>query len=270
MNVLSSAAAKLRHLMPRPAKNYIRSKVLGRSFDEVFLVYWYGASLFRSRLMIDVGAHFGGALKNFACDGWQVHAFEPDSRNRARLEREWGGRANVRINAAAVSDRTETRTALYRSAVSSGISGLLDFHESHVLAEYVPTVTLADYLEAAQIAAVGLLKVDTEGYDLPVLRGLDWRRAAPEVVICEFEDRKTQKLGYGFEDLAGFLSARNYQVLTSEWYPVERYGGPHRWRRLTRFPGGLASAEAWGNLIAIRDSDFFRRFSERIGRWLGD
>jgi Methyltransferase FkbM domain len=159
---------------------------------------------------------------------------------------------------------------LYTSAVSSAISGLLDSTASHVLSEFVPTVALAAYLEAQQLDRVGLLKVDTEGYDLPVLRGCDWHRAAPEVVICEFEDRKTARLGYGVADLAEFLIARDYRVLLSEWYPIERYGGNHRWRRLTPYPSRLGSADAWGNLIAIRDPDFDARFRARIRGWLRD
>jgi hypothetical protein len=68
---------------------------------------WRDQSLFRSRVIIDVGAHVGGAFKTFAHDGWQVHAFEPDRRNRAVLERDWGNRANS--ESTPLRSRTRTR-----------------------------------------------------------------------------------------------------------------------------------------------------------------
>ena len=75
-------------------------------------------------LMIDVGAHYGSILSPFALSGWQVIAFEPDSKNREKLVESFGDSQNVIIDARAVSDQPREKAVLYRSEESTGISGL--------------------------------------------------------------------------------------------------------------------------------------------------
>jgi hypothetical protein len=75
-------------------------------------------------------------------------------------------------------------------------------------------------------------------------------------------------LGYNFHDLANFLTERGYRVLVSEWYPVVRYGGPHKWRSFWTFPGEPEGAErAHGNLIAVRDEKLFHRIERLTSSW---
>ena len=109
---------------------------------------------------------------------------------------------------------------LFRSSLSTGISGLSKFHDSHRPADRVDTVSLAEALVEHGIGRVEFLKVDTEGHDLFVLRGIDWERCAPSTIMCEFEDLKTRPLGYDYDALARYLTDRGYHVIVSEWYPV--------------------------------------------------
>jgi FkbM family methyltransferase len=209
--------------------------------------------------MIDVGAHKGAALEAFARDGWQILAFEPDPGNRADLEEFCRRLPNVEIDRRALSNREANELPWFRSEVSSGISSLAAFHESHEPAGCVEVTTLALALEQHKIERVDFLKVDAEGTDLFVLQGFPWNWLKPSVVICEFEDEKTSSLGYRFGDLADFLVAEGYQILVSEWHPIIRYGSNHRWRRFVPYPCELVSPHAWGNLIAVRDTDEFAR-----------
>jgi FkbM family methyltransferase len=201
--------------------------------------------------MLDVGAHHGASLAPFADDGWEIHAFEPDPANRAQLQSAFGSRPNVTIVPAAVSDEAGEMT-LYTSEVSTGVSSLAAFTGDHRPTCRVPVITTAQYLAEAAITAVDFMKIDVEGFERNVLDGHDWA-VKPEMIVLEFEDAKTVALGYTWNDLAGELVTRGYEVLVSEWFPVQRYGGPHRWRRLARYPTDLASAGAWGNLIAATD-----------------
>lgn len=207
-------------------------------------------------VMIDVGAHHGLALAPFLDLGWRVFAFEPDESNRSRLLD--GLRKNpkgsaVTVDVRAVSRETQRSLAFFRSDVSTGISGLSAFHESHREAQRVDTVALADYMSDHGIDAVDFLKIDTEGHDLFVLQGFPWHEARPTVVECEFEDSKTVPLGYTFHDLARFLLDKGYAVFVSEWHPIVRYGVQHDWRRLTRYPCHLADPTGWGNVLAFRE-----------------
>jgi FkbM family methyltransferase len=200
--------------------------------------------------MVDVGAHRGFAHRPFVEDGWRVLGLEPDPANRAYLEAD--PHPNVVVDPRAVSEMDGEVLTLYTSEVSSGISTLTPFHESHSAGADVETVRLDTLLTARSVADVDFLKVDTEGHDLPVLRTFPWERMTPDVVVCEFEDRKTVPLGYSYADLGDFLMEHGYVVLMSEWFPVVEYGQAHVWRRVVDYPARVADGHAWGNFIAVR------------------
>ncbi len=207
-----------------------------------------------SRVMVDVGACVGSALRPFAHEQWEVHAFEPDARNRAELLDAWGAAPQVTVDARALGSEPSVGLPFYSSDVSKGISSLTPFHESHAHSGTVDVTTLGEYRREHELGDIGFLKIDTEGFDLFVLEGNDWSMPKPRVILCEFEDGKTMPLGYGMHDLAGFLSDHGYSIIVSEWYPVVEYGATHRWRRFWRYPGEVSDPDAWGNLMAVRDA----------------
>lgn len=200
-------------------------------------------------VMVDVGAHYGSSLRPFAQDGWQVFAIEPDPSNRRILQLRVSDQPNVIVDGRAVSERDGEIVDLYTSPVSTGISTLAPFHPTHHRSAEVETVRLDTLLAA--VDDVTVLKTDTEGYDLPVLRTFPWHRLRPRAVVAEFEDRKTIPLGYELHDMADFMVRLGYVVLVSEWYPVVEYGRHHQWRSVRRYPTALADKRGWGNLICI-------------------
>jgi hypothetical protein len=73
----------VRRLMPGSWRRAARKVLFGDANpDEIALI---GKILDRPGLMVDVGAHFGGACEPFLHRGWKVLAFEPDAENRAML-----------------------------------------------------------------------------------------------------------------------------------------------------------------------------------------
>jgi FkbM family methyltransferase len=204
--------------------------------------------------MIDVGAHYGAALDKFAADGWRVIAFEPDSNNRDKLLRVYSGSSNVSIDARGISDKKADDVEFYTSADSSGISGLLSFDESHKATGTISITTLKHVIAEYEVKQIDFLKVDTEGLDLMVIRGLP-DAVMPKAIVCEFEDRKTKSLGYVYSDLADELVRRGYTVIMSEWYPIEGYGQRHRWRRAVEWPAETLDKRGWGNFIAVSNKE---------------
>lgn len=219
-------------------------------------VRWVGELLSEasSGVMVDVGAHHGGALGGFLDRGWRGYSFAPDGANRAWLEARFGNHPDLVIDARAVSDVPRTEAPFFASPESTGISSLSAFRDSHRAIGSVAITTIDQAVRQYGIRQVDFLKIDVEGYDLMVLKGVPWETMLPAVVVCAFEDRKTLPLGYGFHDIARYLQDRGYQVWVSEWHPIVRYGICHDWRRLVSYPCHLASADAWGNLIAFQQS----------------
>jgi FkbM family methyltransferase len=240
----------------RQGSTRVASVLLGHgSFDEGRIAR---RALRSGGTLVDVGAHTGSTAAPFASRGWHVYAIEPVEANLARLQERLRGCPRVVIDTRAVSNRSGELVTLYTSQVSSGIATLAPFHPSHQPNATVRTVSLAEFCLENRVAGIDVLKIDTEGFDLFVLQGHDWS-IRPRIVICEFEDRKTVPLGYCVSDLAWFLLERQYQVLVSEWYPIEEYGREHRWWRYFEWGDDTPSPSSWGNLIAARRGELFSR-----------
>lgn len=208
----------------------------------------------RGGVLLDVGAHYGHSLTPFALSGWEVHAFEPDQENRRKLDERCKHWSKVAIDPRAVSEVDGERLPFFTSSLSTGISTLHAFHDSHKQTYSVYTVRLSTYCAERSITKVDFLKIDVEGLDLAVLKSHDWS-IRPRVVMCEFEDRKTVPLGHASKDIVSFLEAVGYIVIVSEWCPVVQYGGDHRWRRAFKAKESEIPSESWGNLIAVSSGE---------------
>lgn len=216
--------------------------------------------------MIDVGAQFGESLNPYRRLGWNIYAFEPDpnpakQNSLARLKN-----SIVHISRFAVSDQDDLEVPIYASDESTGVTSLAPFLESHIPVEKVKTTTLRSYLKPKAISKVDFLKIDTEGFDFHALKGFPWDRPSlhPDVILCEFEDKKSLPLGYRWDEMAEFLQAQGYTVWVSEWYPIEKYGVEHRFRKLGRFPMDLEESSGWGNLISIKQGSKAEGLNARL------
>jgi len=231
-------------------------KVLGRhQFDEVDVVYDLLADHVNSKVMIDVGAHYGESFGSFLFDGWDIYAFEPDAENMKILNLFLNSRGKLVLDERGCSNVSAENQSFFRSDISTGISSLSSFDSSHVGAGIIDTVTISDYAKEKGITQIGFLKIDTEGHDLFVLQGVPWQEVKPEIIVAEFEDRKTRSLGYDYHDMATLLSDQGYIVFISEWHPIVAYGGKHKWNRLEKYPYTLENDNGWGNIIAVLDHD---------------
>ena len=105
----------LRDHLPAPIRRRVTRMRRRNKVDEVDIVHdelWPEA---RSKVMIDVGAHHGESLEEFALQDWRILAFEPDSVNRSVLERRVAEFPAVKIDARAVSDRAQDAVSFFRS-----------------------------------------------------------------------------------------------------------------------------------------------------------
>jgi len=201
--------------------------------------------------MIDVGAHTGSTLKPFLQRGWRVIAAEPDAAKLPTLQR-FESNECFALLPIALGDSEESDRPFFTSNESTGISSLIPFRASHVQSASVRVTTLARVIEEQSIDRIDFLKIDTEGFDERVLRGFPWWRLKPEMILCEFDEQKTRGVEYDYRSLGGLLLAQGYHVFISEWHPIVRYGGNHRWRNIRPFPSQLIHPGAWGNFIALR------------------
>ena len=261
---LGTAFIILKEKGPAGVWHTIRQKMVALTCtNENEIIFEIFQDSFTAGVMCDVGAHHGYCLIPFAKVGWQVFAFEPDPENRSRLLENTRTYSNVHVDGRAVSDKVEASVPFFTSEESSGISSLSAFLPSHEMALMVSTTTLSDFLLELSLDRLDYLKIDAEGFDLMVLQGVGWEQTQPRVILCEFEDAKTQQLGYTYETLANYLAGKGYHVLVSEWRPIVRYGEQHSWRGYFTCPHKLNNEKAWGNLIATNDDEVYRQLLKR-------
>jgi len=205
---------------------------------------------FREHTLVDVGAHIGWFAGLFTSRGWRAVCLEPEPANFAELERNLAGKNATLVNAAA-GDKTGW-AALHVSPEHWGIHSFKPWHATHTRAIDVRVYALRDL----KLGAVGLLKVDVEGAELPVIGGHDFEASRPEMVVVEFCDERTKThFDYDHHDLAAHLAAFDYQIYVSEWAEVKEYGrrgvASKGHTHLGIHPYPLNHAPAWGNLICV-------------------
>jgi FkbM family methyltransferase len=219
-----------------------------------------------SRIALDVGAHIGDFSEHLLNAGYEVYAFEPQPDSYRRLTERLARRAEFRpfnmglgnkageqllyaVHDDSAEKRYEDPTVFY-SLTPHGMPADLRFDG----ASPVRVGRLGElHREGLVPAEASLVKIDTEGYDLEVIRGMEEYRYP--VVMVEFWDENipfaTQGLLYTAASMAREMQQRGYL-----WYiAIYRVWG----RNETAFfcnhdrpvPG------SWGNIVFFRDREIF-------------
>ena len=242
-----------------------------RRFNELELLLAATEDLEKG-LLVDVGAHIGSFSEAFARRDWEVVAIEAAPEIYAELAARMGEHPNVTTIHAAATEEGGGTADFYISSEYWGIHSLRPFHESHDSTVRVPTVRVGDIVSDHDSKLPYVLKIDTEGADLFVLRGVDWEAHPPRLVMCEFMDERTlPHFGYSYTDMVTFMEDRGYLGYASEWAPVKEHsrrgtgGGPFTHIQVLRLP--LQHSPSWGNLLFVLPQDM-GMFEERLTRYL--
>ncbi|MEH6587160.1 MAG: FkbM family methyltransferase [Halioglobus sp.] len=144
-----------------------------------------------NRCVFDVGANIGlwtQEVKSLApnCD---MHSFEIVPSTFQQLKKNTSDLQGVKINDVGLSDETgEIQINLGKYSTSSTAFKIdaLKFHDNYYTDQVTcKTILGSSYLESNGIESVDLLKIDTEGMDLRVIRGFDL--LLDRVKIIQFE-----------------------------------------------------------------------------------
>ena len=180
--------------------------------EDMFLSEYFGG---RKGAYIEIGGNHPFRLSNTYLlyrMGWSGVVVEP-IRNLYNKHKRFRPR-DIQVNAAA-GDSTGNLTfyemvpSILSTCNPDEAKTMLATGSVSLLRKYtVPVVTINDlYRKHLASYPVLLLSIDTEGYDLPVLRGIDWKVMHPELVICEANDATAETA------ITQFLAEQGYECL---------------------------------------------------------
>lgn len=165
---------------------------------------------------IDVGANVGDWAGEFvsAMPGpGRGLLFEPSQHALARLKPRFHLSPHLEIVEAAVSDKPG-EMPYFEEPDAGETSSLLSAHSNaRAQQRQVPVTTLDEQAEAHGLNFVDFLKIDTEGYDLHVLRGASGLIERQQVGVIQFEYNAPWAL-------AGSTLAEAYALLEKFGYTV--------------------------------------------------
>jgi FkbM family methyltransferase len=154
----------------------------------------------------------------------RLHAFEPDVRAYAQLERSLGA-ARAALSPIAVSDREGT-SAFHVIAPAAGTNSLHRVPGSAATTETVATSTLDSYAAGSCVPGFALVKIDTEGNDLAVLRGARGLLTRHSIAVVQFEyNHRWVYAGAFLRDALDYLTDLGYRVGKLTPKGVEFYPG---------------------------------------------
>ena len=128
------------------------------------------------RIIFDVGANVGQTAKFLTrhFPTATIHSFEPVSSSFEILSAATSGNPNVRCHHIALSDvQQQLAIKLFEGSASvlNSINDHLQNSSEGAKVEMITTNTLDQFIAEHNITEIDLLKIDTEGYEIPVLKG---------------------------------------------------------------------------------------------------
>lgn len=225
-----------------------------------------------SRRMIDVGACLGAMSKPFLESGWQAVLFEPDTRCHQQL----GALVNTHTGRAHLEKAAATAgqdgTVSFHVASLPGLSGLTKSpYAPDIATIIVPNLALSPYIVSKGLGDVDFIKIDAEGYDIDILRGLDFSKIKPRLIMVEFGD---QFAGQDRDAIAGILPdmrGHGYRACIICLHALGKFER-HEWgTRLLAIgvdavPSVNSDERLFGNILFFRDDD--RDFLPSVYDWL--
>lgn len=181
--------------------------------------------------VVDVGAHKGETLRHFSSlitGKFDYFGFEPNPESFTELMKAVDPQLedSQTVEFFPVAVGASTGSVTFRIAGASEVSGVL-VPEAELLVRVpagdhelkkeirVPQICIDDFILQQDLAKVHVLKVDTEGYDLEVLRGAkgSLKTGIVDIVLCEvFFVKYREKQAY-FWDIAAALEKLGYSFV---------------------------------------------------------
>lgn len=206
-------------------KNYSRMRELYLGLYQTKIVSVLLKYLNKGDIFIDVGAHIGyiSAIgSGLVGKKGQVHSFEPVPiyfKKLLELSR-LNKNHQIFVNNFALGETEETSNIDLNKEVkgwNTMVRGLMNPNEIENTIK-VRVISLSDYIFEMNIERISLIKIDVEGFEFPVLKGLtsyfESNKEKLPPIIIEIAPSAYPLLGYKIEDLDMFMKKYSYNAIS--------------------------------------------------------
>jgi len=169
--------------------------------------------------IMDVGANTGQSENYFnkTLPGVDIFCFEPVTETYLELKKNIKGINTKAYNIGLGSETFKTNVKIDKNHYCSDTFSLNQKEHSDYKEYFMQEVsveTLSDFFRNNSLSNISLLKIDTEGYDLEVLKGsLDLlSNDKIDFINVEVSMNKFNSFHVSFEDVNNFLATYNYSI----------------------------------------------------------
>lgn len=208
----------------------------------------------KQAIVLDIGTNVGHHAFFFATLGASVHAFEPNPALWPIVEAKMAaaGLTNLRLHKCGLSDRDDVLNFHIPDSTNSGTGSFIsDMPTGTSAIQTLPVRNGDAFLAAEGLKKIDLIKIDVQGFEPQVLRGLKDTIAASRPVIS---------VEIGDENRSAFSDMDELRRLLPSGYMfvrvAHRHFGPLRTRRIAPLATKDFSAFE-GNLHCIPDENAF-------------
>ena len=193
--------------------------------------------------VIDVGAHIGYYtlfMAKLVGENGKVFAFEPHPLNFKILKKniELNNYQNVIFENKAVSNKNG-KTNLYISKKNSGMHRI---HPSKYCEEKIPVdlVKLNDYFQQSVLNKICLIKIDAEGSEFEVLKGMSNALKNSQIkILMEFVPEHLIEHGTQPSEMLNFLSEHGFKIFYID-ENIQKVEKLKNWTKtMDEFPNGV-------------------------------
>jgi FkbM family methyltransferase len=206
------------------------------SFDEIYKKY-----ILTNPVIIDIGANEGQSIKRFNLifDNCIIHSFEPITKCFYRLVKDFPDKKFIKNNYALSDKNTNKKFFINKNSYTSSFNRInKNYEHTHEKDKIknsikVKTITLDAYINYNQIKKIDILKIDTQGHELNVLKGSkkSLRKniinfIEVELILCDYYTNKIKlyeidhimnKNNYELIDFQGFNYSKKNQI---QWFDM--------------------------------------------------
>jgi len=187
----------------------------------------------RTPVLFDVGANFGQTIEKFRqhFEESTVHAFEPSPSTFQTLRERTQGITRLHLTNAGLGSRPESKTFVEnkRPDLSSFLEPGQDCWGAVTQRVSVKLDTIDEYCERSGVPHIDVLKSDTQGFELEVLRGASrmLERKRIQLVYLEVTFSAMYQGAPGIDELFKFLFEHGFRVVA--FYDMHYQNGLLGW-----------------------------------------